>query len=231
MLLAVALAVCVGLINAIVTLRTGLPSFIVTLAMMFGLSGASLGLARLMAGTTIVAVPSEGSAKAVFGGDFGFFTSTVVWWLALALFVTWLLGKTVFGNWTYAVGGDVDAALTNGVPVARVKTGLFVLASVSAAMVGILQSVQYASGDATRGAGFVFSAVAAAVIGGILLTGGYGTAVGVVFGAVTYGIISTGIFYTGWGTDWTSLFLGGLVLLAVLANNYFRQLALSSGTR
>jgi simple sugar transport system permease protein len=77
----------------------------------------------------------------------------------------------------------------------------------------------------------VFSAVAAAVIGGILLTGGYGTAVGVVFGALTYGIVSTGIFYTGWSTDWTSLFLGGLVLLAVLANNYFRKLALAGGAR
>jgi simple sugar transport system permease protein len=229
--LVLAFAVCVGLVNAFVTLRTGLPSFIVTLAMMFALSGASLGVSRLLAGTTVMAVPSEGAAHAVFGGTFGFVTSTVVWWLALAALVTWLLGKTVFGNWVYAVGGDVDAALTNGVPVAKVKVGLYVLTSVSASMVGVLQTVHYASGDATRGSEFVFSAVAAAVIGGILLTGGYGTAVGVVFGALTYGIVSTGIFYTGWSTDWTSLFLGGLVLLAVLANNYFRKLALAGGAR
>jgi simple sugar transport system permease protein len=121
--------------------------------------------------------------------------------------------------------------MTNGVPVARVKSILFVVSAMCAAMVGALQSVQFSSGDATRGAGFIFSSVAAVVIGGVLLTGGYGTALGIVLGALTYGIVSTGIFYTGWGTDWTSLFLGGLVLMAVLANNYFRKLALASGTR
>ena len=100
-----------------------------------------------------------------------------------------------------------------------------------ASLVGTLQSVQFSSGDATRGSVFIFSSVAAVVIGGVLLTGGYGTAMGIVLGSLTYGIVSTGIFYTGWGTDWTSLFLGALVLIAVLANNYFRKLALASGTR
>ena len=108
---------------------------------------------------------------------------------------------------------------------------LFMFSSVAAALVGCLQSVQYGTGDATRGADLVFSAAAAAVIGGIVLTGGYGTAIGMVLGSVTYGILSTGIFYTGWGTDWTALFLGLLIFLAVLTNNYFRKLALAGGTR
>ena len=149
----------------------------------------------------------------------------------MAVLLTWILSRTIFGNWIYAVGGDFDAAVTNGVPVARVKTVLFVQSSMLSAMVGVLQSIQYSAGDATRGSDFVFSAVAAAVIGGILLTGGYGTALGIALGAVTYGIVSVGIFYTGWATDWTATFLGLLVLLAVLANNYIRKLALASGTR
>lgn len=229
--LVIVFAVVVGLANALVTLTTKLPSFIVTLAMMLALSGAALGVSRVISGTTIVAVRGEGAAQRVFGGHVGAVSSTVFWWLGLAALVAWILGKSVFGNWVYAVGGDIDSAVTNGVPVAKVKTVLFVQSSVCAAMVGVLQSVQYSSGDATRGADFVFSAVAAAVIGGVLLTGGYGTALGIVFGGVTYGIVSIGIYYTGWSTDWTSLFLGGLVLLAVLANNYFRKLALAGGTR
>lgn len=224
-------AIIVGLTNAVVVLKTGLPSFIVTLAMMLILSGAALGITRLLTNTTVLTVSSDGAAKVVFGGHFGAFTSTVFWWLAIAAILSWILGRTVFGNWIYAIGGDIDSAMTNGVPVARVKTILFVLSAVAAALVGVLQSVEYSAGDATRGADFLFSAIAAAVIGGILLTGGYGTAIGVVFGALTYGIVSVGIFYTGWDSDWTAAFLGVLVFLAVLANNYFRRLALASGSR
>jgi simple sugar transport system permease protein len=230
-LIAAALAVAVGLANAFLTLKTGLPSFIVTLAMMLAVAGGSLGMCRLLTGTTNLTVPSEGAAHTVFGGTFGALSSTVFWWVGLGLLLAWMLRRTVFGNWTYAVGGDIDAAVTNGVPVARVKASLFVLSSLCAALVGVLQTVQFSSGDATRGADFVFSAVAAAVIGGTLLSGGYGTATGIMMGGVTYGIVNIGVFYTGWSTDWTSLFLGGLVLMAVLANDYFRKLALAAGKK
>lgn len=229
--LSLTFAVAVGLVNAVVVLTTRLPSFIVTLAMMLILTGAALGTTRLLTNTTVLSVPSDGLAKTVFGGTISAFSATVFWWILIAAVLTWVLGRTVFGNWVYAVGGDIDSAVTNGVPVAKVKTNLFVLSSVAASLVGVLQSVQYSAGDATRGADFIFSAIAAAVIGGILLTGGYGTAIGVVFGALTYGIVSVGIFYTGWDSDWTSAFLGVLVFLAVLANNYFRKLALAGGSR
>ncbi len=229
--IAALLAIAVGLTNAFLTLRTGLPSFIVTLAMMLAVVGASLGMGRLLTGTTNLTVPSDGVAHVVFGGSFGALSSTVFWWFGLGALIAWMLRRTVFGNWTYAVGGDIDAATTNGVPVARVKASLFVLSSLCATLVGVLQTVQFSSGDATRGADFVFSAVAAAVIGGVLLSGGYGTVTGIMIGGLTYGIVNIGVFYTGWSTDWTSLFLGALVLLAVLANDYFRKLALAAGKK
>lgn len=224
-------ATFVGLTNAFVVLRTKLPSFIVTLAMMLILSGVALGTTRALTNTTVLTVESGGFAHTVFGGSVSALTATVFWWIGIAGVMTWVLGRTVFGNWVYAVGGDIDSAVTNGVPVVKVKATLFVFSSVAAALVGVLQSIQFESGDATRGADFVFSAVAAAVVGGVLLTGGYGSAIGIVFGAVTYGIVSVGIFYTGWPTDWTAAFLGGLVFIAVFANNYFRKLALAGGTR
>lgn len=227
-LIALAVAALVGYINATVTLVTGIGSFIVTMAMMLALAGLSLGAARLVAGTSVISLSSEGLTHDLFAGQIGPFSATVVWWVAIGIAATWVLSKTVFGNWIYATGGDINAALMNGVPVKRVKTTLFIASSMGAGLVGILQTVQFSSGDVTRGSAFIFSAIAAAVIGGVLLTGGYGSALGISFGAITYGIVSMGIYYTGWSTDWVQLFIGVLVLLAVLANNYFRKLALSA---
>lgn len=230
-LAALAVAALVGYVNATITLVTGIGSFIVTMAMMLALAGLSLGVARAVAGTSVISLNSEGFVHDLFAAQLGPFSATVLWWIVIAVCATWVLSKTVFGNWIYATGGDISSAMTNGVPVKRVKRTLFIASSMGAALVGILQTVQFNSGDATRGAAFIFSAISAAVIGGILLTGGYGSAVGISFGAITYGIVSMGIYYTGWSTDWVQLFIGGLVLLAVLANNYFRKLALSTRKR
>lgn len=228
-LLALAFGALVGLFNGVVTLVTGLGSFIVTLATMMAVAGLTLGTSRLVAGTTTISLESDGLLHTLFAGTIGPLSATVVWWVAVAVVGTWVLSATVFGNWVYATGGDFDAALTNGVPVRRVKCLLFIGSSLGASLVGILQTVQFSSGDVSRGQAFIFNAIAAAVIGGVLLTGGYGSPIGVSLGAATYGIVSMGIYYTGWSTDWVQLFLGSLVLLAVLGNNYFRRLALSAG--
>jgi simple sugar transport system permease protein len=226
--IALSASASVGLVNATITLVTGLGSFIVTLATMMAVAGLALGSARVVAGTSVVSVKPSGLTQTVFGAQIGPFSATVVWWFLIAAAATWILSQTVFGNWVYAAGGDLNSAITNGVPVRKVKRLLFVASSTGAGMVGVLQTVQFGSGDVTRGTAFIFNAIAAAVIGGVLLTGGYGSAVGVSLGAATYGIVSMGIYYTGWSTDWVQLFLGALVLLAVLANNYFRKLALAA---
>jgi simple sugar transport system permease protein len=114
------------------------------------------------------------------------------------------------------------------VPVERVKITLFIATGFAAAFVGVLQGIQWNSGNSTYGMGYVFQAPIVVVIGGILLTGGYGSVVGIFFGTALFGVISTGIFYTGWNTDWIQLFLGVLLGAAVLANNYVRRLALTS---
>ena len=99
---------------------------------------------------------------------------------------------------------------------------------VAAAFVGVIQGVEYHSGNATAGLGYVFQSIIVAVVGGVLLGGGYGSAFGVFLGTMIYGIINVGIFYTGWSTDWVQLFLGVLLLCAVLANSYFRRFAMSA---
>jgi simple sugar transport system permease protein len=138
-----------------------------------------------------------------------------------------VLTQTRFGNWIFATGGNADAAKGAGVPTRRVKTTLFMATGFAAALVGVIQAIEFNIGNAGAGQGYVFQAPIVAVIGGVLLSGGYGSAVGVFLGTVIYGVISVGIFYTGWSTDWVAMFLGILLLLAVSTNNYFRRLAMS----
>lgn len=224
---ALLVAAVIGFINGYVVVRTGLPSFIVTLAMQFVLAGASLGLARLISNTTSISVPVSGSAKTVFAAKWGQYSVTIVWWIGLTIIAEVVLITTRFGNWVYATGGNPNSARAEGVPVKKVKIILFMTTSIGAALVGILQTLQFNSGDVIRGRGIIFTSIIAVVIGGALLSGGYGSAVGAMIGAMTYGIVSVGIFFTGWNSDWVSLFLGVLLFLAVLANNYFRKLALA----
>ncbi|POF30044.1 ABC transporter permease [Roseibium marinum] len=226
--LALAGGALIGLCNGLAVVKTKLPSFIVTLATNFIVIGATMGFSRLIANVTSSSVIASDSAKFVFAARWGQANISIVWWVLVALAGFWVLSRSVFGNWIYATGGNLDAARGAGVPVQRVKISLFVATGTAAALVGILQAVQWNSGNSTYGMGYVFQAPIVVVIGGVLLTGGYGSVVGVVFGTALFGAISSGIFYTGWNTDWIQLFLGVLLGIAVLANNYVRRLALSS---
>ncbi len=226
-LIAVLVGVAVGLINGITTVKTGLPSFIVTLGMMMAILGTSLGLARAIVGSPIVSLNTEGFFEGLFASRWRQFNVSILWWFGVAGLATWVLARTRTGNWILATGGDTQSAREAGVPTDRVKIGLFVAVSLGAVLVGIIQALEFNSGDVSRGTAFIFNTIIASVIGGVLLRGGYGSAFGAVLGAITFGVVSVGIFYTGWETDWAQLFLGVLLFAAVLANNFFRKLALS----
>ena len=136
-----------------------------------------------------------------------------------------MLLRTRFGNWIFAVGGDEKAARNVGVPVNRVKIILFMLTALAAAVFAAIQVFEVGSADTLRGTQKEFDAIIAVVIGGTLLTGGYGSAVGAFLGALIYGTVQIGIFYTGIDTDWFKVFLGLMVLAAVLFNNFVRRRA------
>lgn len=224
--LAIAMGAGVGLLNGYLVTRTGLPSFIVTIASNFSVFGVAVGTALLIARTTTISVVTTPSATAVFGAQLGSANISILWWFAIALAGSWVLARSPFGNWIYATGGNVDVARGSGVPTNLVKVILFVATSACAALVGVILAIEYHSGSAVNGQGYVFEAPIVAVIGGILLSGGYGSVLGVFLGTAIYGVISVGVFYTGWDADWVSLFLGVLLFIAVLANSYFRKLAL-----
>jgi len=226
--LALVLGVAVGLLNGFVVVKTNLPSFIVTLATNFIVIGGTMGLSRLIANVTSSSIVTSDSARLVFASRWGQANISILWWIVMALVCAWILSRSTFGNWIYATGGNLQAARGAGVPVERVKILLFALTGFAAAFVGVLQGVQWNSGNSTYGMGYVFQAPIVAVIGGVLLGGGYGSVTGIFLGTAIFGVISTGIFYTGWSTDWIQLLLGVLLGAAVLANNYVRRLAMTS---
>jgi simple sugar transport system permease protein len=225
-------ATSVGFLNGYMVMATKLPSFIVTLATFFILQGVNLGVTKAI--TNQVAVSGIDTAKGydsaykIFGGSFWSphdFRITVLWWIGVTAVATWVLARTRMGNWIFGVGGDPNAARNVGVPVARVKIGLFMSTSFFAALTGIMIALRLASTQAGQGVGDEFQYIIAAVVGGCLLTGGYGSAIGASIGAMIIGMAFIGIQFSGWNTDWRFLFLGVILLAAVLVNNYIRKRA------
>ena len=153
------------------------------------------------------------------------FKITVLWWIAITALATWVLARTRVGNWIFGVGGDANAARNVGVPVARVKIGLFMATSFVCALTGIMIALRLASTQAGQGVGDEFQYIIAAVVGGCVLTGGFGSAIGAALGATIIGMAFIGIQFSGWNTDWRFLFLGVILLVAVLVNNYIRKRA------
>jgi len=216
-------ALLVGLANGLLVVRTGLPSFIVTLATLFALRGLAIGTTRLLTGRTqlggIRETPGYASAQLLFGSaPWGSIRVSVLWWTGAGLLGLWILRRTVAGNWIFATGGGAEAARNQGVPVARVKVCLFMATALAASLVAVIQAVQFGGADALRGEMLEFRAIIAAVIGGTLLTGGYGSVLGAVFGALIFGMVQQGLVITGVDADWFQVFLGGMLLLAVLFN-------------
>ncbi|WP_328503098.1 ABC transporter permease [Streptomyces sp. NBC_00457] len=227
-LCALGLGLLVGLLNGIIVTRTNVHSLIVTLATLSGLAGLTLGLSRVTTGTTSVPINPDPLSKSLFGQLIGGqFEVAIFWWIGIAVLVTVLLTMMKYGNWIFAIGGDKESARATGIPVARVKIALYMASGLGAALVGVIQTILYNGAQVANGQSFVFNSIIAVVIGGVLLTGGYGSVVGVGLGTLTFAIVNQGIYYTGWNSDWASLILGILILAAVLMNNTFRRLALS----
>jgi len=227
---AILFALVVGYVNGYLVVKTRLPSFIITLASLYVLRGLTVGVTLLLTKFTRVSglrARTEGDwlAGLLTGHPVGIPIS-IWWWVVLTFALGWVLFRTDFGNWIFAAGGDANAARNVGVPVARVKISLFMLTAASAALLAALQVLNTGSADVLRGEQKELEAVAAAVIGGNLLTGGYGSVLGAAVGALILGMVQQGIFYTGISTDWFKAVLGAMLLGAVFINNYLRQQAL-----
>ncbi|MFF7983098.1 ABC transporter permease [Streptomyces sp. NPDC007901] len=223
----------VGAFNGFVLTRTRLPSFIVTLGTFLMLTGVNLGLTKLIDGTvstkTVADMEGFASARAVFASTLTIggvdFKVTILWWLALVALASWILLRTRAGNWIFAVGGNQAAARAVGVPVARTKIGLYTGVAFGAWISGQHLLFSYDAVQSGEGVGNELIYIIAAVIGGCLITGGHGSAVGSAVGALLFGMTSKGIVFAEWNPDWFKFFLGAMLLLATLLNTWVRKRA------
>lgn len=220
-------AVAIGMINGILVHRTKLPSFIITLGMMFMLWGLNYAVTTNLTNQVTVgglaSYSGYDSAKAIFGSSFGGFQVSLIWWIAITIVGIIVLTRTKVGNWIMAIGGNAQGALAVGVPVARVRIGLFVGTAVAAWLVGQLTVVRYASATVTTGIGAEFHFIIAAVIGGCLLTGGAGSVLGASIGALIFGMVQQGMPMAGLPSELFKFFLGAILLLAVFVNLYLKK--------
>jgi len=255
-LITFAICLALGALNGFIVIRTGLPSFIVTLAFLFILRGFTIYFPQLIERKTIIGGikdAAEGDWLApIFGGKIGgpiFFwladlglidtfergtragepvvdgiPMLIVWAIALVIFGHVLLTKTRFGNWIFASGGDAQAARYVGVPVNRVKILMFMFTAFWACVFATAQVMEFGSAGADRGLLTEFEAISAVVIGGALLTGGYGSVIGAALGALIFGVVQQGLFFAGVESSLFRVFLGVLLLMAVILNTYIRRM-------
>ena len=227
------ITLAIGFVNGYLVVRTKIPSFLITLSTFFVLQGVNLGVTKLITGTVattnIDRLDGFTSARAFFAGDInlGLITLkvTVIWWIVFVAVATWVLLRTRVGNWIFAVGGNQDSARAVGVPVPKVKIGLFMGVAFLAWFLGQHLLFNFSSVQAGQGVGNEFIYIIAAVVGGALLTGGYGSAVGSAIGAFIFGMVTQGIVFAGWDPNWFKAFLGAMLLLAVLVNLYVKNYA------
>ena len=250
------ICIAFGALNGIIVVRTGLPSFIVTLATLFILRGFSIFIPQTIERKTNIGGIKEAAEgdwlASVFGAKIGApifqwladqgvidtFTRgnlagkpvvegipmLMIWAIGLIIFGHFLLTRTRFGNWIYASGGDAQAARYVGVPVNRVKILMFMFTAFCATVFATCQVIEFGSAASDRGVLKEFEAIIAVVIGGALLTGGYGSVIGAALGALIFGVVQQGLFFAGVENSLFRVFLGLILLLAVILNTYIRRI-------
>jgi simple sugar transport system permease protein len=232
-ILSLVFCLLIGFVNGYLVMKTGIPSFLITLGTFFVLQGANLGVTKLVTGSVsspdVSQIAGYNSLGKIFASSFdvGGVTVwiTVIWWVLFVALAAWILTRTRVGNWIYAVGGAPDSARAVGVPVVRTKIGLFMTVSFLGWFIGMHTLYRFNTLQAGNGVGNEFLYIIAAVVGGTLLTGGFGNAIGVAIGAFIFGMTSLGIVYAGWDPNWFKAFLGVMLLLAVLVNLYIKRLS------
>jgi simple sugar transport system permease protein len=231
MVLVLLFGLLVGFINGLTVIRTKLPSFIVTLATFFILQGVNAaGTLKLTGQTAIQDIDTASgfeTAHKIFAGDLTKwdFKVKVLWWIGITIIGAWLLAKSRFGNWIYSAGGEPSSARNVGVPVARTKMLLFMMTSGTAALMGIIEALELRSMQSGEGIGLEFIFIICAVVGGCLLTGGFGSVIGTFFGAAMLGMVQLGIVDAQWDSNWTFTFQGAILFAAVLLNTWIRSRA------
>lgn len=227
---ALSFSILIGWLNSILLIKTRLPSFLITLSTFLMLQGLNIAVTKLVTGSVatrdVSRLPGFDSARFVFASTLIIgnvkISIVVFYWIVFVLVATWVLLRTRFGNWVYAVGGNVDSARAVGVPVIRVKTVLFIVVGFAAWFQAMHLLFSFRTVQSGAGVGNELFYIASAVVGGCLLTGGYGSAAGSALGAFIFGMTMEGVIYANWDPDWFKYFVGAMLLVATVVNTWIR---------
>jgi simple sugar transport system permease protein len=215
--LAMLLALLIGLINALLVIRGKLSSMIVTLGGLFFYRGL-IYVTTHGAVTGVPPAARENWLAQVLGGRWLRVENELFLLLLLAILCAVLLGQTRFGSHLFALGGDPVSAESQGVPVNRVKTLTFCLCSLFAGLAAIVTLTNQPQTNVSLGTGMELEAIAAVVVGGTLLTGGRGTILGTVLGAFFFTAVRSQMIALGAPPSWYVSFVGIALLVVVTIN-------------
>ena len=228
---ALLLTIFVGYCNGLTVVKSGLPSFIITLGSLFIVRGLTIAVSKIITGRTQLGGISESSGydfiSSLFSSSLTIsgvdFPISILWWILFVIAGYFLLNHTQIGNWIFATGASKESSMLMGIPVNQVKISLFIFTAFCAWFIAVIQVTTYGGADVLRGEQKEFIAIIAAVIGGTLLTGGYGSILGVMIGALIFGMVKQGIIFAGVDADWFQVFMGVMLVSAVLVNGTFRK--------
>ncbi len=221
-----------GYINGLLVTRTTIPSLLITIGTMFGIMGLALGFTVLIKGSTGVFLVADPITKALLGSAIGgMFKVAIFWWVAFVAVFFFLLHISRWGNGVFALGGDRESARNAGIDTRKLTVQLYMLSGFAAAFVGVLQIIGNSNAQVAAGSTFIFNSIMCVAIGGIALTGGAGSVIGIFLGTIIFSVVTQGVFYSGLDNNLVSVVIGAMFLLAVLTNDSFRNFAQSFASR
>ena len=211
----------VGAINGILISIFRVPAFVATLGVMYVARGAALLITNGLTYNNLAGRADLGNTGFDWLGFDRIFDIpiSVIVLAAFALIGGLMLGRSSFGRWLYAAGGNERAADLSGVPVNKVKIAVYTISGLLSAVAGLVLSSQLTSAGPTAGTSYELTAIAAVVIGGAALTGGRGNMRGTMLGAFVIGFLSDGLVIIGVSSYWQTVFTGAVIVLAVLMNS------------
>lgn len=221
-LLGILLGMAAGMISGMIVTYFRVPAFIITMAMM----NVCSGVAYVYSGGQATRINDDFFSAIGTGYLFNTIPLPVVYMIILIIVISFLLGKTKFGTYIYAIGGNREAARLSGVPIKKVEIAVFTISGVLSAFAGLVLCSRMYSGQPSVGNGYELDAIAACVLGGTSMSGGKGRISGTIFGAMVIGIISNGLNLIGVSSYWQLIVKGLIIACAVLLDSQKGKISL-----
>lgn len=226
LLVALGMGLGIGLLNGLITVFLQIPSFVATL----GTWLIWIGVTLIVTGGSTVTITRNSPMLNILGGPaFGIVRWEDVWWVVIGIIMAVVLHRTPYGNAVYAVGGHSQAAREAGIPVRRVRIMNFMICGLLATVAGVVQLGHLQSMASSYGDYYQLYAIAAAVVGGMVLTGGRGSILGALIGSLILSMLDAGLVLSGVSTFWYQAVIGMIVIVSVAIHTRLGRMVSGGG--